>query len=343
MCGIIGVVEPAAEGRKANLEKACALMRHRGPDDTGLWSAKGVMLGLRRLAILDLSAAGHQPMLSRDGRLALVFNGEIYNHRELRRELEITYPFRSQTDSEVLLAGFAAWGWEGLLRRIDGMFAFAIWDDRSQTLYAARDRVGKKPFFYALTPNGLIFASTLNALQALLPGTPELDPIAVDAYLTYQAVPAPLTVFRGVRQLPPAHQLIFQPANERLALSRYWDVYYTQAAKSHVTVVLNGDGRDELFGGYARPVVTRAAMTYRRLLPSELRNWLGRRLGGYQRGLLKRPALLAAAGQGTAEQAFVYDRAFRRYRGLAYTPQFQRQLAGCHPDVLYREAWERAV
>src|SRR5215203_370948 len=165
MCGIIGVVEPAAEGRKANLEKACALMRHRGPDDTGLWSAKGAMLGLRRLAILDLSAAGHQPMLSRDGRLALVFNGEIYNHRELRRELEITYPFRSQTDSEVLLAGFTAWGWEGLLRRIDGMFAFAIWDDRSQTLYAARDRVGKKPFFYALTPNGLIFASTLNALN----------------------------------------------------------------------------------------------------------------------------------------------------------------------------------
>src|SRR5215218_9359853 len=117
MCGIIGVVEPAAEGRKANLEKACALMRHRGPDDTGLWSAKGAMLGLQRLAILDLSAAGHQPMLSRDGRLALVFNGEIYNHRELRRELEITYPFRSQTDSEVLLAGFATWGWEGLLRR----------------------------------------------------------------------------------------------------------------------------------------------------------------------------------------------------------------------------------
>ena len=102
MCGIIGVVEPAAEGRKATLEKACALMRHRGPDDTGLWSAKGVMLGLRRLAILDLSAAGHQPMLSRDGRLALVFNGEIYNHRELRRELEITYPFRSQTDPGVL-------------------------------------------------------------------------------------------------------------------------------------------------------------------------------------------------------------------------------------------------
>src|SRR5215217_7062064 len=236
MCGIVGVVKSGARRHRASLEQACNLMCHRGPDDAGLWGTQGAMLGFRRLAILDLSSAGHQPMLSPDGRLALVFNGEIYNYRELRHELESDYPFRSQTDSEVLLAGFVVWGWEKLLRRIDGMFAFAIWDDRAQTLYAARDRVGKKPFFYALTPNGLIFASTLNALQALLPGTPELDPIAVDAYLTYQAVPAPLTVFRGVRQLPPAHQLIFQPANGRLALSRYWDVYYTQAAKSHVTV-----------------------------------------------------------------------------------------------------------
>jgi len=111
MCGIIGVVESGAEGRKANLEKARDLMRHRGPDDAGLWSTKGAALELRRLAIVDLSGAGHQPMLSPDGRLALVFNGEIYNHRELRCELESTYPFRSHTDSEVLLAGFAAWWW----------------------------------------------------------------------------------------------------------------------------------------------------------------------------------------------------------------------------------------
>jgi asparagine synthase (glutamine-hydrolysing) len=198
MCGIIGVVEPAAEGRRATLEKACALMCQRGLDDTLLWNTKGVMRGLRRLADLDLSA-GNQPMSSPDGSLTFVFNGEIYNYRALCRELESTYPFRSQTDSEVLFAGFAAWGWEGLLCRIDGMFAFAVWDDRSQTLYAARDRVDKKSLFYALTPKGLIFASALNPLQALLPGTPELGPVAVDAYLTYQAVSAPLTVFRRGR------------------------------------------------------------------------------------------------------------------------------------------------
>lgn len=465
MCGIVGVVEPGAAERKARLEQACDLMRHRGPDEAGLWSTKGAALGFRRLAILDLSAAGNQPMLSPDGQLALVFNGEIYNYRELRHELKGGYLFRSQTDSEVLLAGFAIWGWEELLRRIDGMFAFAIWDERAQTLYAARDRVGKKPFFYTRTPaEGLIFGSTLNALRTLLDDTPELDPIAIDSYLTYQAMPAPLTVFRGVRQLPPAHQMVFEANTGRLTLSRYWDVHYTpkrrdsevatldtlddlvrqavrkrlvsdvplgaflsggvdsslvvsmmaqeagqveavtmgfedpafderplarqvatrwgvrlhehllrpravidlpeivwqygqpladvsivptyyvaQAAKEHVTVVLNGDGGDELFGGYARPMVARAAMIYRSLLPSGWRKWLGKQFSEYQRGPLRRLALLAVAGQGTAKQAFVYDRAFRRYRELAYTSRFRRELGDWHPDTLYHEVWTRAV
>jgi asparagine synthase (glutamine-hydrolysing) len=192
MSGIIGLVGPEAEGCGERLEQARDLMYHRGPDQAGLWGSRGVLLGSRRLAILDLSAAGSQPMLSPDGRLALVFDGEIYNYRELRRELEGSYRFRSHTDSEVLLAGFKVWGWEELLRRIDGMFAFAIWDTQTQTLYAARDRVSKKPFFYALTPKGLVFASTLNALRVLLPDTPKLDPVAIDTYLTYWAVHAPL-------------------------------------------------------------------------------------------------------------------------------------------------------
>lgn len=464
MCGIVGVIGPGAEKYKARLEHACDVIHHRGPDEGGLWTSRDAALGFRRLAILDLSEAGHQPMLSLDGRVALVFNGEIYNYRELRRELASSYPFRSQTDSEVLLAGFAAWGWEELLRRIDGMFAFAIWDDRTQTLYSARDRVGKKPFFYARTPDGLIFASTLNAIRTFLPDTPDLDPTAIDSYLTYQAVPAPLTVFQGVRQLPPAHQMVFEASSERLTLNRYWDVryapkrkddeaatldalddlvrqavrkrlasdvplgaflsggvdsslvvammaqevgqveavtmgfedpafderpfarqvanrwgarlhehllrpravadlpeivwqygqpladvsivptyYVAQAAKEHVTVVLNGDGGDELFGGYARPVIARAAMAYRSLLPSGLRGWLGKRMNEYQRGPLRRLALLAVAGQGTAEEAFVYDRAFRRYRELAYTSEFRRELGSWHPDALYREVWERAA
>ena len=468
MCGIIGLVGPEAEGCRVRLEQARDLMYHRGPDKAGLWSTRGALLGFRRLAILDLSAAGDQPMLSPDGRLALVFNGEIYNYRELRRELEGSYRFRSQTDSEVLLAGFIAWGWEELLRRIDGMFAFAIWDTQTQTLYAARDRVGKKPFFYALTPKGLVFASTLKALRVLLSDTPKLDPVAIDAYLTYRAVPAPLTVFQGVRQLQPAHQLVYKPAGRQITLSRYWDVHYApkrregetatletldglvrqavrkrlvsdvplgaflsggvdsslvvammaqeagpveavmvsyeepyfderrfarqvaarwgvqlhehvlrpravadlpkivshygqpladdsvvpnyyvaQAAKAHVTVVLAGDGGDELFGGYNRPQIERAAITYRQVLPSGLRRWLGRRLSGYQRGRLRPLARLAQAGQISAKQTHFYDgvyaRAFRRYREAAYKPRFQRMLADWHPDVLYDEVWESAV
>jgi asparagine synthase (glutamine-hydrolysing) len=468
MCGIIGLVGPEAQECRVRLEQARDLMYHRGPDKAGLWSTQGVLLGTRRLAILDLSAAGDQPMLSPDDRFALVFNGEIYNYRELRRELERSYRFRSQTDSEVLLAGFIAWGWEELLRRIDGMFAFAIWDNQTQTLYAARDRVGKKPFYYALTPRGLFFASALNSLRVLLPNTPKLDPVAIDAYLTYRAVPAPLTVFQGVRQLQPAHQLVFKPAGRQITLSRYWDVHYApkrregetatletldglvrqavrkrlvsdvslgaflsggvdsslvvammaqeagqveavtigyeettfderrfarqvaarwgvqlhehvlrpsdavaelpeivwqcdqplasslvppyyvaKAAKAHVTVVLNGDGGDELFGGYPRPRIERAAMTYRQMLPLWVRRWLGQRLSSYGRGPLRHLAAVAQAGQIPAKRTFSYDtayaRAFRSYRDVAYTSQFQQILGSWHPDMLYDEVWESAV
>ena len=472
MCGIIGVIEPGAERSRASLEQARDLMRHRGPDAAGLCNLQGVALGFRRLSILDLSPMGHQPMSSPDGRLVLVFNGEIYNYRELRRELEKGYPFRSQTDSEVLLAGFAAWGWEELLRRVDGMFAFCIWDNQAQTLYAARDRVGKKPFFYTLTPRGLIFASTLNALRALLPTRPELDAGALDAYLTYQAIPAPLTLFKGVYQLPPAHQLVFELPTRRLQCSRYWEVhfapkvqqseseilddldhlvrhavrkrlqsdvplgaflsggvdsslivammaqesehpvdatvvgfddptfderpfarqvakewdvhlnehvlqpqqiselpeiiwqygqpladvsivptyYVAKAARMHVTVVLNGDGGDELFGGYARPVVTRAAQYYRRFLPAPVRRVLGlslagydgRGVAGYSGSLLKRARMLATAGQGLAIEAFTYDRAFRNHRADAYATMFKQSLPDWHPDALYRKAWKEA-
>jgi asparagine synthase (glutamine-hydrolysing) len=468
MSGIIGLVGPEAEGCGERLEQARDLMYHRGPDQAGLWGSPGVLLGSRRLAILDLSAAGSQPMLSPDGRLALVFDGEIYNYRELRRELEGSYRFRSHTDSEVLLAGFKVWGWEELLRRIDGMFAFAIWDTQTQTLYAARDRVGKKPFFYALTPKGLVFASTLNALRVLLPDTPKLDPVAIDTYLTYWAVHAPLTVFQRVRQLLPAQQLVFKLAGRQMTLSRYWDVHYApkrregetatletldglvrqavrkrlmsdvpvgaflsggvdsslvvammaqevgqveavtvgyeepnfderrfarqmaerlgvrlhehvlrphaavadlpeivwqcdqplassllpayfvaQAAKPHVTVMLSGDGGDAVFGQLRRPQLERAAMTYRRMLPWEgLRRRLGRRLGGYRRGPLGRLALLAEAGQFPAKQDFysgLVGRAKRSYLEVAYTSEFQRTLAGWHPDMLYDDVWESAV
>jgi asparagine synthase (glutamine-hydrolysing) len=464
VCGIIGIVEQSEGMSDERFIAARDLMCHRGPDDAGLLTLGPVRLGARRLAIIDLSPAGHQPMVSADGRVAVVFNGEIYNYRALRRDLEPAYAFRSRSDTEVLLAGFLTWGWDGLLRRIDGMFALAIWDTRTQTLYAARDRVGKKPLFYARRNGGLCFASTLNALRALLPGAHTIDPVALDAYLTYQAVPAPLTLFQGISQLPPAHQLKFELPAGRLDVARYWDVcatpklrwsepevldeldklvraavrrrlesdvplgaflsggvdsslvvammaqemqtpveavvmgfddptyderpyarrvarrwgarlhehvlqpssiaalpeiiwqygqpladvsivptyFVAKAARQHVTVVLNGDGGDELFGGYARPVVARAAQYYRAILPGALRQVFASGLAANGHGLLRRASLLVRAGAGDAADAFVYDRAFRAYRSRAYTDAFARSLAGCHPDSLYRAVWERA-
>ena len=228
MCGIIGIVGARASGDRARLIAAGELMRHRGPDDEGIWEGRGVTFGAHRLSIIDLSPAGHQPMTSADGRRAIVFNGEVYNHRELRRELEPRMQFHSRSDTEVVLNGYRHWGFRGLLDRMDGMFAFALWDEDRRTLFAARDRAGKKPFCYFHHDRTFYFASVLNSLVAILPAQPSIDPHAIDAYLVYQSVPAPLSVFKGVRQLPPAHALTFEAEPGRCRLERYWQVSYRE-------------------------------------------------------------------------------------------------------------------
>src|SRR5258708_4326741 len=148
MCGIIGVVREGAAASRDRLVSGRELMRHRGPDDAGVWTSEYACLGARRLAVIDLSNAGHQPLLSEDGRRALVFNGEIYNFRALRRQLEGEFAFRSRTDGEVILHAYRRWGFPAMLDHLDGMFAFALWDDERRTLFAARDRAGKKPFYF---------------------------------------------------------------------------------------------------------------------------------------------------------------------------------------------------
>ncbi|HEU4701344.1 MAG TPA: asparagine synthase (glutamine-hydrolyzing) [Conexibacter sp.] len=469
MCGIVGHVGPRARSLEARVRGARESMTHRGPDDAGLWGDDHAVLGSRRLAILDLSPAGHMPMASADGRHVLVFNGAIYNYVELRAELAREVEFRSTGDTEVILQGFRVWGWDRLLDRLDGMFAFALWDAREHTLYAARDRMGEKPFFYGRHDDGLSFASTLAALMRLRGGPAIVDVRALDAYLTYQAVPAPLAIFEGTAQLPPAHELRFSPDTGELRISRYWDLhfapkrrlreldalneidgmvrrsvgqrlrsdvptgtllsggvdsslvtalasqesgraidavtmgfhetafderafarvvasrhgvtlheevltprvatdlpaivwhygqpladvsivpsyYMARAARRFMTVALVGDGADETFGGYARPMVERAASVYRALLPSALRRKLGAALGDRpgtrSAGFRRRLALLAGAGAGSAADAFVYDRAFRRLRDGAYSGSFLAALDGWHPDSLYRDAWSRAV
>ena len=211
MCGIVGQIERRGIVDSARLVIMRDTLEHRGPDDAGSWlSADGrVGLGHRRLSFLDLSAAGRQPMPSEDERLWLTLNGEIYNHRELRAELEARgHRFRSTCDAEVVLHGYEEWGAE-VLRRLQGMFAFGLWDEREQELFLARDRFGIKPLYYFADADRLLFASEAKALLAH-PAVPrEVDWSAVCDYLVYRYVPSPKCIWKGLAKLPPACWLRF--------------------------------------------------------------------------------------------------------------------------------------
>jgi asparagine synthase (glutamine-hydrolysing) len=225
MCGIAGFVSEhdAPDGRERTrvLERMLTVIAHRGPDDQGTLVAEGVAIGMRRLSIIDL-AGGHQPISNEDGTVTIVFNGEIYNYKELQTELETRgHRFRTNSDTETIVHAYEEYG-PACVEHLRGMFAFAIWDARARKLFLARDRVGKKPLYYALTPRGtLVFGSELKALIAHPEIERTVNPEAVDAYLTFGYVPDPLCILRGVRKLPPGHHLTY--AQGRLALMQYWD------------------------------------------------------------------------------------------------------------------------
>ncbi len=225
MCGINGIVpgpRSVARDLAGELRAMNQALRHRGPDDEGLHLAPGVGLGFRRLAIIDLSVAGHQPMASGDGALVLVFNGEIYNHLELAAELRaLGRVFRSRCDAEVVLHAYTEWG-EACLPRFNGMFAFAVWDARQGLLFAARDRLGVKPFVYTERHGELVFSSEVAGLRAVLP-LARANEGKLHDYLAYgYRTNDGQTFFDGVRELPPAHSLRWQDG--RLTLSRWWQL-----------------------------------------------------------------------------------------------------------------------
>jgi len=233
MCGIAGRFNyrTGAPVDPRVVHQMCDLLAHRGPDGDGVWTRGPIGMGHRRLAIIDLSPAGRQPMTSADGDLTITFNGEIYNFLELRRELEQRgHQFSSRTDTEVMLAAYREWG-IGCLSRFRGMFAFALWDATERKLFVARDRVGKKPLHYYSDRDGLVFASEPKAFFADASFQPEPDLEALSAYLTYQYVPSPLSAFKGVRKLPPAHYLLVHDG--RVTLERYWKLSY--ATKRRIT------------------------------------------------------------------------------------------------------------
>jgi asparagine synthase (glutamine-hydrolysing) len=212
MCGIAGIVGSLPS--RGAVERMTQVLAHRGPDDAGVWEGESACLGHRRLSILDLSAAGHQPMTK--GHLAVVYNGEIYNFRDLRRNLP--GPFASETDTEVLLHLYERDGAD-MVHSLRGMFAFAIWDARERRLFAARDRLGIKPFFYRDVPGGLAFGSEIKALLEI--DRPALDPTALRDFFSYKYVPHPKTAYAGIHRLPPAHTLSWSAG--RLVTTRYWE------------------------------------------------------------------------------------------------------------------------
>jgi asparagine synthase (glutamine-hydrolysing) len=210
MCGIAGVHFPGGERRERLRDivtRMTAALRHRGPESGGLWldHRAGVGLGHRRLAILDLSDAGHQPFASASGRTLLSFNGEIYNFAELRGRLD--YPFRTRTDTEVLAAALELWGLERTLAELDGMYAFAVWDRRSGQLSLARDRFGEKPLYYSRTSEAILFGSEVRAFEALPGFDLRIDELARDHLLRFGYIAGPRTIWQGIASLPPNHWL----------------------------------------------------------------------------------------------------------------------------------------
>lgn len=256
MCGIAGELRFDNQAvNTAALARMTDSMQRRGPDAQGLWAVPQRGFGHRRLRIMDLSEAAQQPMIDPQLGLGVVFNGAIYNHAELRRELQARgYTFFSTGDTEVLLKAYHAWGGD-FVRKLNGMFAFAIWERDSGRVLLGRDRLGIKPLYYAECPGGLRFASTLPALLTQGDVDTTIDPVGLHHYLSFHAVvPPPHTVLRGVRKLPPATLMVIEPDGRRTS-HVYWSLDYTRSAADEALPAQ--DWRERLLGGLRAAVKRR--------------------------------------------------------------------------------------
>lgn len=231
ICGIIGIQDK--EAAEKSISQMNAAIAHRGPDDEGFFVETGIALGHRRLSIIDLSKNGHQPMFSADGRFAIIYNGELYNFKSLRLELQrakigdtnAVYPFRTQSDTEVILAAYQRWG-TNCLQYFNGMYAFAIWDKQKQELFIARDRLGIKPLYYWQGDNKVVFASEIRALLKSNLVPKKLDKAAVGDYVAFQTVHAPSTILENVKMLLPGHYLLIrkEEMSTPVKQNKYWSL-----------------------------------------------------------------------------------------------------------------------
>jgi len=295
MCGIAGFI--GNENEKV-ISRMAESLTHRGPDKQKVLALKGGerkvscgYFGHRRLRVIDLSEHADQPMTSSDGRFTLVYNGEIYNFREIRKELEEQgYAFKTESDTEVLLVAYLEWG-EHCLERIEGMFAFAIWDQKKHQLFLARDRLGKKPLFYTQVDGDFIFASEIKGILKYPKIRPELSPQALDDYLTYLYIPAPKTIFKGIKSLSPAHTLIL--SNGRIKINRYWKCKFPSSFQQ-----VNEEEKVEQLKEILKKVVSQR-------LYSDVP------MGAFLSGGVDSSAIVALASNGNGSQVKTFSLGFR--------------------------------
>jgi len=230
MCGIAGIYN-FNKNRPVNeavLRRMCNVIRHRGPDDEGIFTGgagRSVGLGMRRLSIIDLTT-GKQPIYNEDKTICIVLNGEIYNFLELKKDLERKHRFCTRTDTEVIVHLYEEYG-EKCVDYLRGMFAFAVWDSKKETLFLAKDRVGKKPLYYMSHNGSFVFASEIKSILEYLETTPEIDNESINLFLTYQYIPSPKTIFKNIVSLLPAHTLRCNSSGE-IAVKKYWDIDFTK-------------------------------------------------------------------------------------------------------------------
>ena len=253
MCGITGFFDTTRSSSltvlKSNILRMSDSIQHRGPDDSGNWCdpENGIALGFRRLAILDLSPTGHQPMQSASERFVMVFNGEIYNFATLRDELlNLGYSFRGTSDTEIMLAAINQWGLHKAVTRFNGMFAFALWDRQEHSLSLVRDRLGIKPLYYGWVGNTLLFGSELKALRAFPDFRGQVDRNALTLFLRYSYVPSPYSIYEGIFKLPPASILTIKqpPQSGPEQPMPYWNV--REVVQNHITQPFQGSDNDAI-------------------------------------------------------------------------------------------------
>ena len=316
MCGITGFYFPNEIPDPALLHRMNRTLLHRGPDGEGYFTDGSVGLAMRRLAVIDLRT-GDQPIFNEDRSVVVVYNGEIYNYRALRAELErLGHRFATQSDTEVLVHGYETWG-DDLPLRLNGMFAFALWDFRRKRLFLARDHLGIKPLYYAQLPKGgLAFASELKALLPVDNWSREIDPLALDWFLATRYIPSPRTIYLGVRKLPPAHRLTVG-AGETLQIERYWDV----------TFIPNQEGDEQEWSERLQQILTTAV---RRQMIADVP------LGAFLSGGIDSSIIVGLMAQASAEPVCTFTVTFPGWGGLdesAYARAVAERFGTVHTEI----------